>query len=268
MLLARVFVTSGFLYRGEYAQPGTKATPVSDFELANRLSYFLWSSLPDQELGDLAAAGTLHQPEVLRAQTQRMMADPKTRRMAIEFGCQWLHIRDFDQLDEKSEQHYPEFKELRGAMYEEAIRFFEDMFRNDGSVLNLLNADYTFVNAQLAQFYGIVGLEGDGWQRVNGTKGVSRGGILTMAATLSKQSGASRTSPILRQLGVRISAWRKAATTSQRRSGPARRCPGRSDRTPAHGTSQQRSGVREVSSADRHLWVLSGKVRYDRSSPC
>ena len=198
MLLARVFVTSAFLYRGEYAQPGTAATPVSDFELANRLSYFLWSSLPDQELRDLAAAGTLHQPEVLRAQTQRMMADPKTRRMAIEFGCQWLHIRDFDQLDEKSEQHYPEFKELRGAMYEEAIRFFEDMFRNDGSVLNLLNADYTFVNAQLAQFYGIVGLEGDGWQRVNGTKGVSRGGILTMAATLSKQSGASRTSPILR----------------------------------------------------------------------
>jgi len=198
MLLARVFVTSAFLYRGEHAQPGTAATPVSDFELANRLSYFLWSSLPDQELQDVAAAGTLHQPEVLRAQTLRMMADPKTRRLAIEFGCQWLHIRDFDQLDEKSEQHYPEFKNLRGAMYEEAIRFFEDMFRNDGSVLDLLDADHTFVNAQLAQFYGIVGLEGDGWQRVNGTKGVSRGGILTMAATLSKQSGASRTSPILR----------------------------------------------------------------------
>ncbi len=198
MLLARVFVTSAFLYRGEHAQPGTAATPVSDFELANRLSYFLWSSMPDQELRDVAAAGTLHQPEILRSQTLRMMADPKTRRMAIEFGCQWLHIRDFDQLDEKSEQHYPEFKELRGAMYEEAIRFFEDMFRNDGSVLDLLDADHTFVNAQLAQFYGIFGLEGDGWQRVNGTKGVSRGGILTMAATLSKQSGASRTSPILR----------------------------------------------------------------------
>ncbi len=198
MLLARVFVTSAFLYRGEHAQPGTAATPVSDFELANRLSYFLWSSLPDQELQDVAAAGTLHQPETLRAQTLRMMAGPKTRRLAIEFGCQWLHIRDFDQLDEKSEQHYPEFKGLRSAMYEEAIRFFEDMFRNDGSVLDLLDADHTFVNAQLAQFYGLVGLEGEGWQRVNGTKGVSRGGILTMAATLSKQSGASRTSPILR----------------------------------------------------------------------
>jgi hypothetical protein len=198
MLLARVFVTSAFLYRGEHAQPGTAATPVNDFELANRLSYFLWSSLPDQELRDVAAAGTLHQPEVLRSQMRRMIADGKTRRMAIEFGCQWLHIRDFDQLDEKSEQHYPEFKVLRGAMYEEAIRFFEDLFRNDGSVLDLLDADHTFVNAQLAGFYGIEDLEGDDWQRVNGTRAVSRGGILTMAATLSKQSGASRTSPILR----------------------------------------------------------------------
>ena len=198
MLLARVLVTSAFLYRGEFAQPGTQATPVSNYELANRLSYFLWSSLPDQELREAAAAGTLHQPDVLRSQMRRMLANSKTRRMAIEFGCQWLHIRDFDQLDEKSEQHYPEFKELRGAMYEEAIRFFEDLFCNDGSVLDLLDADHTFVNAQLAKFYGIEGLQGDDWQRVNGTKGVSRGGILTMAATLSKQSGASRTSPILR----------------------------------------------------------------------
>ncbi len=198
MLLARVFVTSAFLYRGEHAQPGSAATPVSNFELANRLSYFLWSSLPDAELRDAATSGTLHQPEVLRSQMRRMMADARTRRMAIEFGCQWLHIRDFDQLDEKSEQHYPEFKELRSAMYEEAIRFFEDLFRKDGSVLDLLDADHTFVNAQLAKFYGIEGLQGDDWQRVSGTKGVSRGGILTMAATLSKQSGASRTSPILR----------------------------------------------------------------------
>jgi len=197
-LLARVFVTSAFLYRGEHAQPGTQATPVSNWELATRLSYFLWSSLPDEELRNAAAAGTLRQPDVLRSQMQRMMADAKTRRMAIEFGCQWLHIRDFDQLDEKSEQHYPEFKELRADMYEEAIRFFDDLFRNEGSVFDLLDADYTFVNGRLAQFYGITGLEGDGWQRVRGTKGVSRGGILTMAATLSKQSGASRTSPILR----------------------------------------------------------------------
>ncbi len=198
MLIARVFVTPAFLYRGEHAAPGTQAMQVSSSELASRLSYFLWSSMPDKELLDVAASGTLHQPDVLRAQTRRMISDAKTRRMAIEFGCQWLHIRDFDQLDEKSEQHYPEFKDLRADMYEEGIRFFEDLFRNDGSVLSLLDADHTFVNNRLAQFYGISGLKGDGWQRVNGTRGVSRGGILTMAATLSKQSGASRTSPILR----------------------------------------------------------------------
>ena len=198
MLLARVLVTPAFLYRGEHAEPGTKATAVTDHELATRLSYFLWSSSPDEPLRDSVAAGNLNQPDILLAHTRRMLSNEKTRRMAIEFGCQWLHIREFDQLDEKSDTHYPEFKDLRADMYEESIRFFEDLFRNDGSILDLLDADHTFVNARLAKFYGIEGLEGDGWQRVNGTKGVSRGGILTMAATLAKQSGASRTSPILR----------------------------------------------------------------------
>lgn len=198
LLLARVLVTPSFLYRGEHALTGTKATAVSDQELATRLSYFLWSSLPDQQLREAVSAGNLHQPEVLLAQTRRMVADEKTRRMAIEFGCQWLHIREFDQLDEKSDQHYPEFRELRSHMYEESIRFFEDLFRNDGSVLDLLDADHVFVNAPLAKFYGITDIEGEGWQRVIGAKAISRGGILTMAATLAKQSGASRTSPILR----------------------------------------------------------------------
>ena len=198
MLLSRVLVTPAFLYRGEHAEAGTKATPVKDDELATRLSYFLWSSLPDEPLREAIAAGNLQEPEILLAQTRRMLSDEKTRRMAIEFGCQWLHIREFDQLDEKSDQHYPEFKDLRADMYEESIRFFEDLFRNDGSILDLLDADHTFVNGRLAKFYGIEGLDGDDWQRVKGTKGVSRGGILTMAATLAKQSGASRTSPILR----------------------------------------------------------------------
>jgi hypothetical protein len=198
MLLARVLVTPAFLYRGEHALPGTKATFVSDKELATRLSYFLWSSLPDQSLQDAVAVGNLRQPEVLKSQMRRMLSNEKMRRMAIEFGCQWLHIREFDLMDEKSDQHYPEFKDLRADMYEESIRFFEDMFRNDGSVLDLLDADHAFVNNKLAQFYGITDLNGDGWQKVSGTKKMARGGILTMAATLAKQSGASRTSPILR----------------------------------------------------------------------
>jgi hypothetical protein len=198
MLIARVFVTPAFLYRGEQAQPGTQPTDVTDYELASRLSYFLWSSMPDAQLRSAAADGSLHQPEILQAQTRRMLSDEKIRRMAIEFGCQWLHIRDFDQLDEKSEQHYPEFANLKADMYEESIRFFEDLFRQDRSILNLLDADYTFVNGRMATFYGIPGVEGDEWKKVDHVRQQSRGGILALAATLAKQSGASRTSPILR----------------------------------------------------------------------
>ncbi len=198
MLLTRVLVSPAFLYRSEQASPGTEPTVISDWELASRLSYFLWSSQPDQELRSLALESKLHQPEILKAQVRRMLRDPKIRRMAIEFGCQWLHIRDFDVFDEKSDQHFPEFKNLRKDMYEEVIRFFADLFINDRSVIGLLDADYTFVNGPLADFYGLTGLKNNEWQRIEDVQKHSRGGILTMAATLSKQSGASRTSPILR----------------------------------------------------------------------
>ncbi len=197
LLLSRVLVAPAFLYRGEEAGSGSTAGLVTANELATRLSYFLWSSLPDTQLQDAASKGNLHNPDVLRSQVRRMMSDERMRRMAVEFGCQWLHIREFDQLDEKSDKHYPEFADLKADMYEEAIRFFESMFRNDGSVLDLLNANYTFVNGRLAKFYGLPNGE-DGWHRMDGTREFSRGGILSMAATMSKHSGASRTSPILR----------------------------------------------------------------------
>ncbi len=198
MLLARVFVAPAFLYRSEQAPAGTAPASVTGPELATRLSYFVWSSLPDAELRGLADSAELLKPEVLRRQTRRLLTDSRIRRMAIEFGCQWLHVRDFDQLDEKSEQHYPEFRELRADMYEETIRFFEDLFRNDRSVLSLLDADYAFVNGKLAAFYELEGAQGDAWQKLEGVQAKSRGGILTMASTLARQSGASRTSPILR----------------------------------------------------------------------
>ena len=140
LVLARVLVSPAFLYRVERPGPGNEARPVSDWELASRLSYFLWSSMPDDELRRLAAAGRLHDPEVLAAQARRMLRDEKARGLATEFACQWLHIHDFDTLDEKSERHFPTFARLRGAMYEEAIRFFTDLFQNDGSVLELLDA--------------------------------------------------------------------------------------------------------------------------------
>ena len=198
LTLARVFVAPAFLYRLEEAPAATAAAAVSDWELASRLSYFLWSSQPDEELRAVAAAGTLHTPEVLAKQTRRMLNDARVRRLATEFVGQWLHIYDFDSLDEKSEKYFPEFADLRGDMYEESIRFFTDLFQSDASLLSLLNADHTFVNERLAGFYGIEEVEGTKWRRVEGIRQHGRGGILGLATTLAKQSGASRTSPILR----------------------------------------------------------------------
>ena len=198
LVLAKIWVSPSFLYRLEQAQPGSQPKPVSDWELATRLSYFLWSSTPDEELTRLAQAGRLHQTSVLSAQTRRMLRDPKIRRLAEEFGCTWLHVHDFPSLDEKSERHFPTFAGLRESMYEETLHGFTDLFQNNRSVLHLVDADFTFLNEDLAQHYGIPGVHGKEWRRVDGVRAYGRGGILAQATTLSKQSGASRTSPILR----------------------------------------------------------------------
>ncbi|MEP6535563.1 MAG: DUF1592 domain-containing protein [Bryobacteraceae bacterium] len=198
LTLARVLAGPAFLYRTEKAAPGANPAPVSDWELASRLSYFLWSSEPDAELRAAAAAGKLRTPEGIAVQAKRMLQDDRVRRMATEFGAAWLHIYDFDTLDEKSERHFPTFAGLRGDMYEESVQFFTDFFRNNRPVLSLLDADYTFLDERLARHYGIDGVTGPEWRRVDGMKAHSRGGVLGQAAILSKQSGASRTSPILR----------------------------------------------------------------------
>ena len=198
LTLARVLVSPAFLYRSEKPGPGKKPGPVNDWELATRLSYFLWSSQPDAELRGLAAKGQLVKPAVLAAQARRMLRDPRVRRLATEFACAWLHIHDFQSFDEKSERAFPTFAALRGPMYEEAIRFFTDAFQHDASVLALFDANHTFLNQALAEHYGIPGVTGADWRRVEGVKQYGRGGVLGLGATLAKQSGASRTSPILR----------------------------------------------------------------------
>lgn len=198
LTLARVLVAPAFLYRIERPGPGAEPSVVSDWELASRLSYFLWSSAPDDTLRAAAASGRLHDPEVLAAEARRMLGDEKVRRLATEFACQWLHVYDFDSFDEKSERHFPTFARLRGALYEEAIRFFTDLFQRDGSILEVFDADHTFVNEELAAHYGIAGVRGPEWRRVDGVRAIGRGGILGLGATLARQSGASRTSPILR----------------------------------------------------------------------
>ncbi len=199
LMLARVLTSPAFLYKLEQPAAGEKAAPVSGRELATRLSYFLWSSLPDEPLMAAARSGQLVKSEAeLERQTRRMLADPRTRRLAIEFACQWLHLRDFDKNDDKNEKLYPEFASLRSDMYEETVLFFTDMFRNDGSILNLLDADHGFLNERLAGHYGIAGVSGEQWRRVENVRAEGRGGLLGMATFLASQSGASRTSPILR----------------------------------------------------------------------
>jgi hypothetical protein len=201
LTLARVLTSPNFLYRREETRPGAASSPVSGDELATRLSYFLWSSSPDPQLGQSAQSNTLASDEAeLLGQTRRMLKDSRTRRLAIQFACQWLHLRNFDENDDKNENLYPEFSALRTDMYEETVRFFEDMFRNNGSILDLLDADHTFLNEALAKHYGIdmEKAADPKWQRVDGLQASGRGGILGMATFLASQSGASRTSPILR----------------------------------------------------------------------
>lgn len=198
-VLARVLAAPEFLFRIEKAPPGAKAAAVDDWELATRLSYFLWSSAPDAELRQLAAAGKLRDPNVLAEQMRRMLKDERLRALAIEFGTQWIHVRNFDELKEKNEKLFPTFtQELRKAIYEESILFFQDLFENDRPVTNILDADYTFLNDALARHYGITGVVGREWRRVNGIRKYGRGGILGLASVQARQSGASRTSPVLR----------------------------------------------------------------------
>jgi hypothetical protein len=198
LVLARLFVSPKFLYRLEEPPASDRVAEINDNELASRLSYFLWSSAPDEELMQLARQGRLREPETLRAQVRRLLADPKSRRLAEEFGLQWLQIYSFRSLDEKSERHFPEFNQLRADMEEEAVQYLADLFRQDGSLLNLFDSDYTFVNDRLAAFYGIADIAGPAWRRVEGVRSMGRGGVLGFSATMAKNSGASRTSPILR----------------------------------------------------------------------
>ena len=212
LTLARALASAAFLFRIEERREiaGSAADrlelgrrppahPVSDLELASRLSYFFWSSLPDEKLRAAADAGRLTDEEdsQLILHTRRMLQDSRVRRLAIEFACQWLHIRDFDQF-EKSETYFPDFAALRCSMYEESIRFFTDLFQCDRSILSILQADYTFLNERLAAHYAIPGVTGQQWQRIGGIGSYSRGGILAQSAVLARHSGASRTNPILR----------------------------------------------------------------------
>lgn len=202
-----VLMAPAFTYRvdlpkfaGKRGAPAVQ--PLSDYELASRLSYFLWSSLPDAELLGHAAKGDLHQPDVLVAQARRMLRDPKVRGLATEFGGNWLDIRRFEEHNAVDRERFPAFtNELREAMFEEPVRFFVDLVQRNGSVLDFVYGDYTFVNPVLAKHYGMplpAAAKPTEWTRVDGSGQYERGGLLPMAAFLTKNAPGLRTSPVKR----------------------------------------------------------------------
>ena len=199
LALRAVLVSPGFLYLLENDRTDAEVPyRVSDHELACRLSYFLWSSMPDDELSSLADASRLHEPEVLALQVRRMLADPKSRAMAEDFAGQWLRVGSLAELAEPDKRLFPEYApELRDAMVEEAVSFFHSIIREDRPILELLDAYYTFLNERLARHYGIEGVTGPDFRRVE-LKDRRRGGVLGMAAILTLTSYPRRTSPVLR----------------------------------------------------------------------
>ncbi len=195
--LARILVDPRFVFRFEkdpLSLPAGTSHRVSDLELASRMSFFLWSSIPDRELIDLAEQGKLHEPAVLEAQTKRMLADPKADALVTNFAGQWLYLREL----KNSRPEVRGFTDsLRQAFRKETELLFASIMREDRSVLRLLDADYTFVNEQLAKHYGIPGIKGDKFRRVP-VPSEDRRGILGQSSFLLVSSVATRTSPVSR----------------------------------------------------------------------
>ncbi|MCH2210293.1 MAG: DUF1592 domain-containing protein [Fuerstiella sp.] len=190
-----------FCYRADLPQAGRVTSPLSDYDLASRLSYFLWASLPDDELLSHAAAGDLHRREVLLAQTRRMLRDQRVRGMATEFGGHWLDFRRFEQHNSVDRRRFKSFtNKLRKSMYEEPLRFFVDLVQRNGSILDFIYGDYTIVDAVLAEHYGMPSpnVERDDWVRIEDARRYGRGGLLPMSVFLTSNSPGLRTSPVKR----------------------------------------------------------------------
>jgi Protein of unknown function (DUF1592)/Protein of unknown function (DUF1588)/Protein of unknown function (DUF1585)/Protein of unknown function (DUF1595) len=218
--IASILVSPDFLYRVDLvdalpgapyrsarsanpsiATGGTQYHPLSGYALASRLSYFLWSSMPDEELLSHAKTGDLGKPAVLAAQVRRMLKDNRVRALATEFGGNWLDFRRFESHNAVDRERFPVFtNELREAMFEEPIRFLTDLIQNDRAVLDLLYGNYTFVNRVLAEHYGIPATPAgpDEWFRVKDARSYGRGGLLPMAVFLTQNAPGLRTSPVKR----------------------------------------------------------------------
>ena len=200
MALRRILADPEFIFRFEPTPAGVAAKApyrISDVELASRLSFFLWSSIPDEELLKLAIDGKLHQPAVLERQARRMLADPKARSLVTNFANQWLYLRDLKSAN-PDVTVFPDFDDnLRQGFQRETEMLFESVMREDRSVLDLLDADYTFVNERLAKHYGIPNVYGPDFRRVP-VPSDARRGLLGQGSLLLVTSNANRTSPVIR----------------------------------------------------------------------
>jgi hypothetical protein len=201
MALSAVLVSPEFLFRVEQdpaAIPPNTVYRISDLELASRLSFFLWSSIPDDELLDLAVAGKLHEPAMLERQGRRMLADSRSRTLVTNFASQWLHLRNLASITPDM-RLFPDFDDnLRQAFRQETELFVESILREDRSALDLLSANFTYVNERLAKHYGIPHVYGSRFRRITLDEDSRRGGLLRQASILTVTSYATRTSPVLR----------------------------------------------------------------------
>jgi hypothetical protein len=199
--LTSMLVSPQFLFRIERDPPGALPSSVyrvDDLELASRLSFFIWSSIPDDELLDLAEHGKLRDAEVFQRQVRRMLADPRSRMLARNFAGQWLYLRNLDSVHPDM-RLFPDFDDnLRQAMRSETEMLFEYVVREDLSIMELLRADYTFLNERLARHYGIAHVQGSRFRRVTLDPSSHRGGLLRHGSLLTVTSYATRTSPVIR----------------------------------------------------------------------
>jgi cytochrome c553 len=195
LALQAVLISPHFLFRIE--KDPEKDDFIGQYELATRLSYFLWSSTPDDELFKLAKEGKLRDDKTLEAQIKRMLKDNKARALAENFGGQWLNVRSLSSFSPDPKKFPTWNASLRQAMLRETELFFHHVMTEDKSVLDFIDSDYTFVNAQLAKHYGLKDVKGEHFQKVS-LKGTPRGGVLTQASVLAVTSNPTRTSPVKR----------------------------------------------------------------------
>lgn len=197
-VLKRILVSPNFLYRIEVNLETSEPYPINNFELASRLSYFLWSSMPDERLLEVAYREDLRNPAILKREVLRMMDDPRFRRFSASFAPQWLGTEEMLYTSNIDQEKFPEMtKELREAMHEEVVGYFHEVFTRERNLLHLLDSDHAWLNEDLAKHYGIDGVKGEAFRNVP-LHDRNRGGILGMGAVLTATSLPLRTSPVLR----------------------------------------------------------------------